>query len=116
MPDKGGFMDDQPEVPFESIEGALEYVSLLLEAIQEAQQHVETEIALAADPQLARRKQALQLVRYKLDRLSVNIAGSHRILNDLRTLRRLLLEERQPSREAPEPSVEPEPLPGRLGE
>ena len=88
-------MDDKPETPFESIEGALEYVDLLLEAVQEAQQQVEGEISLAAGPQLARRKQALQLASYKLDKLSSHVTGSRRVLNDLRTLRRLLLEERQ---------------------
>jgi hypothetical protein len=88
-------MEDRAETPFESIEGALEYVSLLQEAIQEAQQQVEKEIGLAADSPLARRKEALQLVRYKLAKLSSHISGSRRVLNDLRTLRRLLLEERQ---------------------
>jgi hypothetical protein len=87
--------DDKRGTPFESIEGALEYVDLLLEAVQEAQQQVEGEIALTASPQLARRKQALQLASYKLDKLSAHVTGSRRVLNDLRTLRRLLLEERQ---------------------
>jgi hypothetical protein len=43
----------------------------------------------------------LQLVNYKLDKLSSHIAASRRILNDLRTLRRLLLEERK----TPNPSA-----------
>lgn len=109
-------MEDRSETPFENIEGALEYVNLLLEAIQEAQQQVEGEITLAASPGLTRRKQALQLARYKLDRLSSHIAGSRRVLNDLRTLRRLLLEERQVPGGASEHSVEPQPLAGRFGQ
>ena len=83
------------ETPFDNIESALEYVNHLLEATREAQDQIESEILRAANPQLARRKQALQLVNYKLDKLSSHIAESRRILNDLRTLRRLLLEERK---------------------
>jgi hypothetical protein len=88
-------MSDQPETPFDNIESALEYVNLLLETTREAQGQIETEILRAANAQLARRKQALQLVKYKLEKLSSHIAASRRILNDLRTLRRLLLGERK---------------------
>jgi hypothetical protein len=83
------------QTPFDNIESALEYVNHLLEATQEAKVQIETEILRAANPQVARRKQALQLVNYKLDTLSSHIDASRRILNDLRTLRRLLLEERK---------------------
>jgi len=83
------------QTPFDNIESALEYVNHLLEATHEAKGQIETEILRAASPQLARRKQALQLVNYKLDKLSSHIAASRRILNDLRALRRLLLEERK---------------------
>ncbi len=75
-------MSYQSETPFDNIESALEYVNHLLE-------------------ELARRKQALQLANYKLDKLSSHIAASRRILNDLRMLRRLLLEERK----TPDPSA-----------
>ncbi len=88
-------MNYQSETPFDNIESALEYVNHLLQATREAQGQIQTEIVRAANPQLARRKQALQLVNYKLDKLSSHIAASRRILNDLRTLRRLLLEERK---------------------
>jgi len=88
------------ETPFDNIESALEYVNHLLEAVREAQDQIETEITRATDSQLARRKQALQLTNYKLDKLSSQFSASRRILNDLRTLRRLLLEERK----TPDPS------------
>jgi hypothetical protein len=91
----------QSETPFDNIESALEYVNQLLEATREAQEQIETEITRATNTQLARRKQALQLVNYKLDKLSLHIGASRRILNDLRTLRRLLLEERK----TPNPSA-----------
>ena len=94
-------MNYKSQTPFDNIESAFEYVNHLLEATQEAKAQIETEILRAASPQLARRKQALQLVNYKLDKLSSHIAASRRILNDLRTLRRLLLEERKTTNPAP---------------
>jgi hypothetical protein len=87
-------MKYQPETPFDNIESALEYVNYLLVATQEARTQIETEIGRATDIKLARRNEALQLVSYKLARLASHIAKSRRILNDLRTLRRLLLDER----------------------
>jgi hypothetical protein len=81
--------------PFDSIEGSLEYIDLLLEAVEKTRASVATDAALARSENAARRLEALQLVAYKLDRLAWHVRGSHRILNDLRTLRRLLLGERQ---------------------
>jgi hypothetical protein len=94
-------MSYQSETPFDNIESALEYVGQLLEATREAQDQIKMEILRAASPQLARRKQALQLVNYKLDKLTAHITASRRILNDLRLLRRLLLEDRK----TPDPSA-----------
>jgi hypothetical protein len=104
-------MSQQPETPFDAIEGALEYTNLLLEAAREAQGEVEAEIARVTDPGLARRKQALQLVNHKLVNLSSHLATSRKILNDLRTLRRFLFEERKVTR--PQNLVQPKcSLPG----
>ena len=83
-----------PETPFDSIEGAHEYVSLLAEAIEEARKEVDADIVVAGAEQAERRKEALQLVTYNLAKLNLHITTSRRILNDLRTLRRLLLDER----------------------
>ncbi len=94
-------MNYKSETPFDNIESALEYLHHLLDATNEARTQIETEILRAASPELARRKQALQLVYHKLDKLSSHTAASRRILNDLRTLRRLLLEERK----TPNPSA-----------
>jgi hypothetical protein len=87
-------MPCRQETPFEDIESALEYVGYLLEASREAQRHIETEIARASDPRHARRKQALQVVKYKLAKLDFHIATGKRLLIDLRKLRRLILGER----------------------
>jgi hypothetical protein len=88
-------MPYQSETPFDNIESAREYVNQLLAATYEAQADIETEILRATDPELARRQQALQLVKYKLIQLATHIAASRRILNDLTKLRRLLLEARK---------------------
>lgn len=88
-------MSYDPETPFDSIEGSQEYVSLLAEAIEEARQDVDADIAVALAEGADRRTEALQLVSYNLAKLTLHITTSRRILNDLRTLRRLLLAERQ---------------------
>jgi hypothetical protein len=82
------------ETPFDNIESSLQYVSLLAEAVQEALAEVEEDISLAGEDGANRRKEALQIVHFKLTKLTTHMGASRRILNDLRTLRRLLLEER----------------------
>jgi hypothetical protein len=84
----------QPETPFDSIEGSHEYVAMLAEALDEARRDVEADIASAERDRADRRKEALLLVSFNLAKLNLHITTSRRILNDLRTLRRLLLAER----------------------
>ena len=88
-----------PETPFDSIEGAHQYIELLLEAIEQAQRDVEADIRKAAKIRARRQEEALLLVAHNLNRLSFHISRSRRLLNDLRTLRRLLLEERVSDKE-----------------
>ena len=88
-------MSYDPETPFDSNEGSQEYVALLAEAIEEASQDVDSDIEVAIADGAERRREALQLVSYNLAKLTLHITTSRRILNDLRTLRRLLLAERQ---------------------
>lgn len=83
-----------PETPFDSIEGSHEYVAMLAEALDEARREVEEELAVADRDGAERRKEALLLVSYNLAKLHLHITTSRRILNDLRSLRRLLLAER----------------------
>lgn len=80
--------------PFDNIESSHEYVSLLTKAVEEAIAEVDEDIVLATGTDAGRRREALQLVRFHLSKLSGHMTSSRRILNDLRTLRRLLLEER----------------------
>jgi len=86
---------EDTSTPFDSIEGSHEYVALLAEAIADALKEVEQDIAAAGREGAERRKEALQLVAYNLGKLKTHITSSRRILNDLRTLRRLLLAERR---------------------
>jgi len=82
------------DTPFDNIEGAQEYLALLSEALDEAKQTAHSDIAREANSAMPRRRDALRLVLYKLEKLEQHIKTSRRLLNDLRTLRRLLLEER----------------------
>ena len=88
-------MSYRPETPFDNIESAQQFVDLLIEAIEESRRDVDADIALSESNHTGRREQALQLVSTHLTKLSQYMITSRRILNDLRTLRRLLLEERQ---------------------
>jgi hypothetical protein len=87
-------MDYNFETPFDNIESAQEYLALLSQALQEAAQNAEGDILGEANSQISRRRDALRLVVYKLEKLEQHIKASRRLLNDLRTLRRLLLGER----------------------
>lgn len=82
------------QTPFDSVENAQDYVRLLAEAIAEAKREIEADLALAVEARSERRVQALQIVQFKLDKLEQHLKTSSRLLNDLRSLRRLLLEER----------------------
>jgi len=88
-------MSYRPETPFDNFESAEQFVKLLIEAIEESRRDVDADIALAEGNRSGRSKKALQLVSANLAKLSQNMATSRRILNHLRTLRRLLLRERR---------------------
>ena len=88
-------MSYRPETPFDNIESAQQFVELLIEAIEESRRDVNADIALLEGNRSGRSKQALQLVSANLAKLSQHMTTSRRILNHLRTLRRLLLQERQ---------------------
>lgn len=77
--------------PFDTLESAHEFMSLLHEAVEEAQGSVLDETARAKAIGAERRLDALRLVDYKLNGLRQNVLASLLLLNDLRTLQRLLL-------------------------
>jgi hypothetical protein len=87
-----------PRTPFDSIESAHEYVGLLCEALDNSERTIEQEIAHPGTFTGPRHLDALRLVDYKLKTLRQHFVVSRRLLTDLRTLRRYLLDERTPER------------------
>ena len=85
-------MSYQSETPFDSIEGAQEYLKLLAQTVVEAQHAVQADLHAGGE---AKQHEALRLVFYNLEKLSHHVKAGSRILNDLRTLRRLLQQERR---------------------
>ena len=75
--------------PFESIESAQEFIALLAETIEEAQREIAAEQE-RLDSGDQRRREAWLLALHKVKTLGFHVQKSHRALNDLRTLRRLL--------------------------
>ena len=90
-------MSYRRETPFDNIESAQQFVELLIEAIKESRRDVDADIVLAEGNRSVRSKKALQLVSANLTKLSQHMTASRRILNHLRTLRRLLLQEQRHS-------------------
>ena len=82
------------QTPFDTVENAHQYVRLLVEAIAEAKNEIAADLGAAAQAKSERRVEALRVVQFKLDKLEQHLKTSSRLLNDLRTLRRLLLDER----------------------
>jgi uncharacterized membrane protein YccC len=100
-------MSPRSETPFDSVENAHEYIRLLREAIADARQDIAADLAAGSETNSDRRLEALRLVHYKLEKLEQHLHNSSRVLNDLRTLRRLLFDERTetttvPAKDGPE--------------
>jgi hypothetical protein len=87
-------MSNRIETPFESIENAQQYIRLLVEAVKEAKRDIDDEISLATLQMSHRRVEALCVVEYNLGKLERSLSASGRTLSDLRSLRRLLHDER----------------------
>jgi hypothetical protein len=89
-------MTSEADNPFQTLESAHGFVDLLRAAVDDAYGSILEEIAMAKDTAGSeRRLDALRLVDHKLNRLRQNVLASLVLLNDLRTLRRLLNGERQ---------------------
>jgi hypothetical protein len=87
-------MNSQVQNPFETIESAQDFLRLLSTAISDTKHELETDVKRMGSSELSRRKDAIQIAGYSLEKLEGHVKQSNRILNDLRTLRRLLFEER----------------------
>jgi FtsZ-binding cell division protein ZapB len=80
---------DIASTPFDTIESAQEFITLLQSEIHSAREEIGRLINDCDDA--SRRAEALKLVQYKLSILESHVDASQRVLHDLRTLRRLLL-------------------------
>jgi len=87
-------MSHEIESTFDSIESAHEFVGLLAEAVTVAKQELEADVQRESNSKFPRRLQALRVALYNVEKLQLHMSKSRTILNDLRTLRRLLFEER----------------------
>jgi uncharacterized membrane protein YccC len=87
-------LERESVAPFENIENAQEYLSLLAQAVDESRQMVQDDLKAQQDSGSPRPVEALRLILYNLEKLAQHVKISRRILNDLRTLRRLLHQER----------------------
>jgi hypothetical protein len=87
-------LGDHAEPDLATIEGAHAYVDLLLSAVEESMREVGEELRGSLAERASRRREAFQIVAYKLEQLRVHLMASRHRLNDLRTLRRMLHGER----------------------
>lgn len=83
---------------FDSLESAHDFVTLLAESVAEAKRELERDVQreLASSA----RSDALRVALYNLEKLELHVNRTSRLLNDLRTLRRLLFEERSTAQAA----------------
>ncbi len=82
------------EGPFDSIESAQDFVTVLVEVVMDTIKTLHHDHHQAVEAGEERRAQAIALAIYKLKVLNSHLCKSRRALNDLRTLRRLILDER----------------------
>ncbi len=82
------------EQPFDSIESAHDFMSLLAAAILDAIKELKGAHQDALRDGRQRRVQAIELAQFKVKMLGCHVHKSRRVLNDLRILRRLIQDER----------------------
>jgi hypothetical protein len=82
------------ELPLDSIESAQEFVALIAQVVLETKHDIEADVQREMSSTFPRRLRALQIIADNLGTLELHVRRSCRILNDLRSLRRLLFGER----------------------
>ena len=80
--------------PFDSIESAQDFMNVLAETILDVMKELDRDHQLAVRDGETRRAQAIDLAIFKLKMLSCHVHKGRRDLNDLRMLRRLIMNER----------------------
>ena len=82
------------DTPFDSIESAQEFMDVLAKMVLDSVSELKQQHQLAAGNGEVRRAQAIDLAMFKLKSLNCHVFKCRRMLNDLRILRRLILDER----------------------
>ena len=100
MPSRVPKSNYRSATPFDSVENTQEYFKLLAETLLEVETELDGELSAAHAANSARRVEALHLVLFKLRKLEEHVKACSPLLNDLRSLRRLLLNERVAMEEA----------------
>ena len=85
---------EEIEGPFDSIESAHDYMNILAATTLEVMSELKHDRDQALRDGEVRRAQAIDLAMFKLKMLGCHVYKSRRMLNDLRILRRLILNER----------------------
>ena len=88
-------MTQEVGIHFDSIESAHDFVRLLSQAVADTRREIELDVQRELNGTSPRHLEALRLAAYTLEKLELHTSRSARILNDLRSLRRLLFEERK---------------------
>ena len=82
------------EQPFDSIESAQDFMEILAEMALDAVKELNEQHRDAVSQEQDRRAQAISLALLKLKNLNCHIFKCRRALNDLRLIRRLIVDER----------------------
>ena len=90
----GGMSPEEIAGPFDSIESAHEYMNVLAATALDVMSDLKRDRDQALRDGEERRAQAIDLALFKLKMLGCYVYKSRRTLNDLRILRRLILNER----------------------
>lgn len=91
----GVFMTLDPiEQPFDSIESAYDFMDLLAQTILDNMKELHRDFTIATQEGQERRARAIELAIFKCKALNCHVHRSRRTLNDLRTIRWLILNER----------------------
>ena len=85
---------DRIEQPFDSIESAYDFMNVLADTIVATLTDLHRDHEFALQEGQTRRARAIELAVFKAKTLNSYVAKSRRTLNDLRTIRRLILNER----------------------
>jgi predicted methyltransferase len=85
---------DRREQPFDSIESAYEFMDILAQTMMGVMVDLHRDYQIAMQEGETRRARAIELALFKSKNLACYVTKSRRVLNDLRTIRRLILNER----------------------